>query len=219
MVLPCRRRRAGLKHGGWPMKICKEEATVVWVPNDNFLILYFNYNLYKKIKINTIIFYINYELSLSSSIDLPEAIVPSLLIPIYRRQISSGRLVLFFHQPHPKTPTPSSAPWGSSTQARRRKAHGAPSRATRRLRLDLEGRHESHVAGVGAQFGEGRVVASDWSCLVSSSIWVAQRLDFLFPIFLFVCYNIAVSLLFWWRGTVWDQHFVFLMLCSEDLLA
>lgn len=131
------------------------------MPNDNFLILYFNYNLYKKIKINTIIFYINYELSLSSSIDLPEAIVPSLLIPIYRRQISSGRLVLFFHQPHPKTPTPSSAPWGSSTQARRRKAHGAPWRATRRLRLDLEGRHESHVAGVGAQFGEGRVVASD----------------------------------------------------------
>lgn len=56
------------------------------MPNDNFLILYFNYNLYKKIKINTIIFYINYELSLSSSIDLPEAIVPSLLIPIYRRQ-------------------------------------------------------------------------------------------------------------------------------------
>lgn len=86
MVLPCRQRRAGLKHSGWPMKICKEEATVVWVPNDNFLILYFNYNLYKKIKINTIIFYINYELSLSSSIDLPEAIVPSLLIPIYRRQ-------------------------------------------------------------------------------------------------------------------------------------
>lgn len=35
------------------------------------------------------------------------------------------------------------------------------------------------------------------SFLVSSSIWVAQRLDFFFPIFLFVCYNIAVSLLFW----------------------